>query len=210
MRFFGARGDDQFGEFIGGALKDEGVDVTSLAVIAGMHSGVALIAVDAQGENQILALPGANGRAGAPEACGAAVWFCPGEIPRVAHEGTIAAARADGATAIVNPSPANAIDPDVVARFDIAIVNAMSLITKKTRIDAKRVAEIIGCSRKTVLNGGAGTAELTRIRNGSTQIRFILEEVVALAEKQEKQAQRRLPTRTNEQEAHGQRQALSL
>ena len=86
----------------------------------------------------------------------------------------------------------------------------MSLITKKTRIDAKRVAEIIGCSRKTVLNGGAGTGELTRIRNGSTQIRFILEEVVALAERQEKQAQRRLPTHTNEQEAHGQQQALSL
>jgi hypothetical protein len=39
----------------------------------------------------------------------------------------------------------------------------MSLMTKKTRIDAKRVAEIIGCSRKTVLNGGAGTAQLTSV-----------------------------------------------
>ena len=69
----------------------------------------------------------------------------------------------------------------------------MSLMTKKTRIDARRVAEIIGCSRKTVLNGGAGTAQLTRIRNGSTQVRFILEEVLAFAEKQERDAQRRLP-----------------
>lgn len=50
----------------------------------------------------------------------------------------------------------------------------MSLITKKTRIDAKRVAEIIGCSRKTVLNGGAGTGQLTRIRNGSRQIVLFL------------------------------------
>jgi len=66
----------------------------------------------------------------------------------------------------------------------------MSLIRKKTRIDAKQVAEIIGCSRKTVLNGGAGTSHLTRIRNGSRQVRFILEEVEALAEKQEKRAQR--------------------
>lgn len=69
----------------------------------------------------------------------------------------------------------------------------MSLMTRKTRIDARRVAEIIGCSRKTVLNGGAGTAQLTRIRNGSTQVRFILEEVLAFAEKQERDAQRRLP-----------------
>lgn len=86
----------------------------------------------------------------------------------------------------------------------------MSLITKKTRIDAKQVAEIIGCSRKTVLNGGAGTSKLTRIRNGTRQVRFILEEVIAFAEKQEQHAQRRLPTRSNEQETHGQRQALSL
>ncbi len=129
VRFFGARGDDQFGEFIGGALAGEGVDVSSLKVITGVHSGVALIAVDGQGENQILVLPGANGLAGAPDPCGAAVWFCPGEVPRAAHEGTIVAARADGATAIVNPSPANAIDPEIVAQFDIAIVNETELHT---------------------------------------------------------------------------------
>lgn len=71
----------------------------------------------------------------------------------------------------------------------------MSLMTKrKTRIDAKQVAEIIGCSRKTVLNGGAGTSELTRIRNGVKFVRFILEEVEALAEKQERLASANLIT----------------
>jgi hypothetical protein len=59
---------------------------------------------------------------------------------------------------------------------------------EKTRVDAKRVAKIIGCSPKTVLNGGAGTGQLTRIRNGTRQIRFILEEVLAFAERQEEQA----------------------
>ena len=62
-------------------------------------------------------------------------------------------------------------------------------MTPKIRIDAKQVAAIIGCSRKTVLNGGAGTAQLTRIRNGSKQVRFLLEEVQALAQKQERLAQ---------------------
>lgn len=62
---------------------------------------------------------------------------------------------------------------------------------EKTRVDAKRVAEILGCSSKTVLNGGAGTGQLTRIRNGTRQIRFILEEVLAFAERQEEQASRR-------------------
>ena len=66
----------------------------------------------------------------------------------------------------------------------------MTLIRKKTRIDAKRVANIIGCSHKTVLKGGAGTGELTRIRNGPRQVRFILEEVLALAQRQEEEATR--------------------
>lgn len=62
----------------------------------------------------------------------------------------------------------------------------MKLLHKtKTRITAKRVAEILGCSPKTVYNGGAGTERLTRIRNGPRQIRFILEEVLALAQQQE-------------------------
>ena len=86
----------------------------------------------------------------------------------------------------------------------------MSLITKKTRIDAKRVAEIIGCSRKTVLNGGAGTARLTRIRNGTRQIRFILEEVLAFAGKQEQHARRSLPSRNSDAETHGHRQVVSI
>ena len=57
---------------------------------------------------------------------------------------------------------------------------AMTLIKRKTRITAKRVAEIIGCSEKTIYNGGAGTDGLTRIRNGRRQVRFILEEAIAL------------------------------
>ncbi len=68
----------------------------------------------------------------------------------------------------------------------------MTSSKRRTRISARRVAEIIGCSEKTVYNGGAGTDGLTRIRNGRRQVRFILEEVVALAERQEKEARRRV------------------
>jgi hypothetical protein len=64
----------------------------------------------------------------------------------------------------------------------------MALTKRKTRITARRVAEILGRSHKTVYNGGAGTEQLTRVRNGPRQIRFLLEEVLALAEDQEKLA----------------------
>jgi hypothetical protein len=81
---------------------------------------------------------------------------------------------------------------------------------KKTRVDAKRVAEIIGCSRKTVLNGGAGTSELTRIRNGSRFVRFILEEVEALAEKQERRARSQSFDSGYYTESRGQRPLVTL
>ena len=84
----------------------------------------------------------------------------------------------------------------------------MSLIRKKTRISAKRVAEILGCAEKTVHNRGASTDKLTRIRNGSRQVRFFLEEVLALAEKQEKSALAASPTR--DYATHEQRQSVTL
>jgi ribokinase len=122
-RLVGARGDDANGALVAAALARDGVDVEAVAVHAGTPTGVALICVDAAGHNQILALPGANALATAPAPCGAAVWLCQGEIPTEAIVGTLAAARADGALAIVNPSPVNAIDPDLVRRFDLAVVN---------------------------------------------------------------------------------------
>src|SRR6185295_11645703 len=123
VRLAGARGADANGELCAAALARDGVDLTAVAVRADVPTGVALICVDAAGNNQILALPGANALATPPSPCGAAVWLCQGEIPPAAVEGTLAAARADGALAICNPSPIHAIDPELCGRFDLAIVN---------------------------------------------------------------------------------------
>jgi hypothetical protein len=81
-------------------------------------------------------------------------------------------------------------------------------ISAKTRISAKRVAEILGCAEKTVQNGGAGTLQLTRIRNGTRQLRFLLEEVLALAQQQEDNARASLHPRGHEN--RGQTYGLTL
>jgi len=57
----------------------------------------------------------------------------------------------------------------------------------------REVAEILGCSKKTVYNGRAGTDKLTRIRSGRKYVGFLLSEVLALAEKQEKEARQVTP-----------------
>ena len=55
-------GDDEFGGRLRQGLKDARVDVTNVGKARRTASGVALISVDARGQNSITVLPGANGR----------------------------------------------------------------------------------------------------------------------------------------------------
>src|SRR5436190_7298138 len=60
VRFIGAVGDDDLGRDALAELTAEGVVVDDVAVVAGAPTGVALIVVDAAGENQIAVGAGAN------------------------------------------------------------------------------------------------------------------------------------------------------
>jgi ribokinase len=127
VRFTSACGDDDFGHELTAALEHDGVDISNLRRVEAT-TGVALILVDDAGENQIVVIPGANDAVAAPAADpGVGVWLVQAEVPLEAVEGTLAAARATGALAVVNPSPAGRIPPEVVARFDVAIVNETEL-----------------------------------------------------------------------------------
>ena len=63
VRMAGCCGDDAFGGALRSALEAAGVDITAVRVLAGVPSGLALITVDATGENSITVAPGANGLA---------------------------------------------------------------------------------------------------------------------------------------------------
>src|SRR3954452_5614383 len=62
VRLVGAVGDDEFGAAAVAELEAEGVDVGAVVRLAGGATGVALIAVDAEGRNQIAVASGANAR----------------------------------------------------------------------------------------------------------------------------------------------------
>src|SRR3954447_13968142 len=62
VRFAGAVGDDDFGAAARGELEAEGVDVAAVAVLDGEATGVALISVARDGDNQIAVASGANAR----------------------------------------------------------------------------------------------------------------------------------------------------
>jgi ribokinase len=125
--FFGACGNDAFGEVVSGNLAGEGMEVSGLRRID-EPTGVALIVVADDGENQIIVLSGANDHVGAPHPDRAVdVWLTQAEVPVDAVEGTLRAARSTGALAVVNPSPAGRLPAELVASFDIAIVNETEL-----------------------------------------------------------------------------------
>ena len=60
VTFVGAVGDDEFGRAARQALLDEGVNVDGLVIPMWSSSGVALIVVDENGDNQIAVASGAN------------------------------------------------------------------------------------------------------------------------------------------------------
>ena len=130
VRMTGCCGDDDFGAALTAALRTGGVDVTGVRAVAGTSSGIALITVDAAGENSITVAPGANGLAGAPEvaaafAAPADVLVLSAEIPVPVLAAALDRARATQVTSVLNlaPVPAGA-RPLVEPGVDWLVVNA--------------------------------------------------------------------------------------
>jgi ribokinase len=130
VRMAGCCGDDAFGGALRSALEAAGVDISAVRVLAGVPSGLALITVDATGENSITVAPGANGQAGPAEAAAAAAAACDAlvlsaEIPVPVLAAALDRARAGHVLTVLNLAPA---PPDasglLEAGVDWLIVNA--------------------------------------------------------------------------------------
>jgi ribokinase len=130
--FVGAVGDDPFGAEARLALEAEGIDLRGLVTLPAEATGVALIVVDAGGENSIAVAGGANG-ALTPELVGRALRTLelrPDDVVLVGHEIPTATTREAlrlageaGATTILNPAPAHGLDAGTLALADILTPN---------------------------------------------------------------------------------------
>lgn len=115
----GCVGDDAYGEQLRAALLAEQIDCQALTTLAGVSTGIASIVVDANGQNSIIIVAGANGRLTAEVVdrfdallAAAQVVICQLEVPlpTVAH--VLRRAREQGKTVILNPAPAAAALPE--------------------------------------------------------------------------------------------------
>lgn len=104
-------------------LKADGVDLSRLVVDEALPTGIALIAVDKKGENQIVVASGANGGLAAEDIEGAGpadAVLCQLEVPLEAVE---AAAEIETGLFAINLAPAFRVPDSLLKRADLLIVN---------------------------------------------------------------------------------------
>lgn len=121
----GAVGTDPAGDRLRQVVRTEAIDDRWLTSVAGVATGRALITVDADGENSIIVVPGANAGATWPAADGPCATVILGqlEIPMETVAAAFAHGRSRGSTTILNPSPARPLDPDVLALCSLVVPN---------------------------------------------------------------------------------------
>jgi ribokinase len=145
----GAVGDDDFGADARVALEAEGIDLAGLAVVP-EQTGVALILVDALGENLISVASGANAALSADHVRSSLDRLRPGpadvvlvghEIPTPVARAALAAGRAAGATTILNPAPARGLDRSTFGLADVLTPNRGELATL-VEVEARRVGRV--------------------------------------------------------------------
>ncbi len=124
-----ALGDDVFGDMTVRNFESLGIDTTHLARVPG-SSGVAPIWVEPDGTNRIICVAGANDAMVADVAAAAIRALAPldavvgeFEIPQAVTAAAFAAARSLGIVTILNPAPAAAMDPALLAVSDWVIPN---------------------------------------------------------------------------------------
>jgi ribokinase len=141
----GRVGDDDAGRELLGSLEADAVDSSRVRVVAGVPSGIALITVSEDGENQIVVSPGANdrltpddvGQAGAALGA-AAVTLLQLEVPL---DAVAAAARAAGGTVVLNPAPVRDLPEELLAEVDVLVPNRVELAQLAGGAQPETVAE---------------------------------------------------------------------
>jgi ribokinase len=113
VSMIGKVGNDEFGRRLRGGLKQQHVDVRAVGTASRTSTGVALISIDAQGQNSIVVIPGANGKLSPRDVAKAsAVIRSAGmiltqlEIPLETVEYLATVARRYGVPLLLDPAPA--------------------------------------------------------------------------------------------------------
>lgn len=167
VAMIGCVGADAYGASLRSALLAEGIDCQAVTLLEQVSTGIASIVVDANSQNAIMIVAGANGEL-APahiEQCdtllqAAEIVICQLEVPMPTVRHTLMRARQLGKTVILNPAPAvGPLPDDWYPLIDWLIPNeseafALTGITVDSPVAAEQAA-------RQLLAAGAGNVIIT-------------------------------------------------
>ena len=131
VNFIGAVGDDQNGQLLLDALQADGIDTAHVAELSGVATGAAYIMLEADSNNTILILGGANRQVNESNVAAADatikasdVLIAQFETPMVATLSAFKAAKAADVMTVLNPAPATKdIPAELLALTDLVVPN---------------------------------------------------------------------------------------
>lgn len=172
VSFVCSLGDDVFGQNALAGYKREGIDTEGIEIQPGVASGVALITVNEQGENEIVVASGANNLLSLEQLdqfydniSKAPLVLTQLEIPLevIGHLATLC--RESGVPLIINPAPAQAISDEVLNGLYLITPNETEtqILTGIEVSDEKSAAEAAGV----LLNKGVKNVIITMGKRGA-------------------------------------------
>ncbi len=180
VSLIGRVGNDAFGEQLLANAQHEGIDVSHVGRDETAASGVAMIAVDAKGQNSIAVASGANYRLTADLVREAWASFAkvdllvmPLETPLETIETAVSLANQSGTKVILNPAPAQHLPPHILAGVDVLVPNepetsqltGMPINTKaETQLAAKQLLKL-GVGSVVLTLGSRGALVLDEATN---------------------------------------------
>jgi len=159
VTFVARLGNDVFGDQAIAGYEDEGIDTSFIVRDPEAASGVALIFVDSDGENSIAVASGANARLSVADVARAADRIAQADVLLVQLEVPIAAVRKAiqlaydaGVLVILNPAPAQAIDPSLLKMVALATPNEHEIRVVVGQQDADAaISAMLEAGTRTVL-----------------------------------------------------------
>ncbi|HHX19812.1 MAG TPA: ribokinase [Clostridiaceae bacterium] len=176
----GRVGNDSFGDTILKGLEREFGDGAAIEKIDGVPTGIAVILVDAKGQNRITVISGANHtftedsiEALRPVIARSRVLLLQLEIPMDAVSRSLAIAHEEGVYTILNPAPAADLPPDAYRLIDLLTPNEseLSLLTglptgtRPQQIEAARMLHRRGVKSLIVTLGSYGSLCIDHKKN---------------------------------------------
>lgn len=156
VRHVSAVGDDAFADMALKLLRDGGVDLSEVRA-APAATGIAMIFVDASGENVIAVLPGANGTVSAEDADRTLAGLTANdtillqqEIPQAATRRALDIARQKGARSVINTAPFLPDTPEMAKLADITVANE----TEFALLSGRPIEELDAAMDEWVANTG--------------------------------------------------------